>query len=324
MMKIELFTRDGLQPVGGCADLPELMKREDTIIWADIDDPANGDMDEIAQVLGFHPLAIEDTRNDYQRPKVEEYDDHVFIIINNLQMTYSRKNIKILEIDLFLGRNFVVTAHHGSNKCIEVARERLIRQGAFRHVSAEFVFYVILDVVVDGYFPALESLETQIYEMENEIINNPTRYHLSRVLELKRTTNEIVRMTSYQENMFGVITRHQRDLFFNHDILNYYLRDVHDHLIKTHSMSVSYADSLSTLVALYMSSTSNKLADVVTRLTVATIIIGIFTVFGGFYGMNFEQTWPPFDAPWGVPFVVMCMVIAAVGVYTYFKSRDLI
>ncbi len=322
-MTVDILTREGLVPATP-EELPVLVEREDTLLWIDIDDAMLGHIDTVGRLLNFHPLAIEDTRNDYQRPKVEEYDEHLFIIVNSLMPNDKKRTIDIEEVDIFLGRNYIVTIHSKDLHCLRQARERLMRQGAFRHQSTEFGFYVIIDVIVDSYFPALEFLENEIEQLEDDIIKNPANNLLAHVLDLKRLVNEITRVTHYQENMFGVITRHQRDLFFNNDILTYYLRDVHDHLIKSHSIAMSHTDSLSTLVGLYMSSTSNRLNIVVNRLAVATIIIGVLTVIGGFYGMNFTHTWPPFEDPRSLPLVLGVMIASVVGLVIYFKRRRLL
>jgi magnesium transporter len=321
MMNVYTFNKGGLER-SSFEMLPTLLNQESLIFWIDIDDVSNNDIDQVGKLFGFHPLAIEDARNDYQRPKVEEYDDHLFIIINSF--TAGRLDVKIDEIDIFLGRNYVVTIHDRHTFCINKARERMERDGGFRHVSAEFVFYVILDTVVDNYFPTLEFLDREIEFLEDHIVQQPKPEQLERVLDLKRTASELVRVTAYQEDMFGIITRHQRDLFFNHDILNYYLRDVHDHLVKANAMSHANAESLATLVGLYMSSTSNRLNSVVNRLTIATMIIGVFTVISGFYGMNFERTFPAYNAPWGLPVVVITMIVVAILMVGYFKWKKLI
>lgn len=323
MMRVYTLSRNGLNLIDP-SQLPALLEQEDSIIWIDVDDPMSTEVDMLAKLLHFHPLAIEDTRNDYQRPKVEEYDDHLFIILNSLVPKKAEKTVIMAEVDIFLGRNYVVTARTPENQYFEVALERLQRHGAFRHLSSEYIFYVVIDVIIDSYFPALEFLDKEIENLEDDIIREPTSALLSYVLDMKRLVNEITRVTAYQENMFGVITRHQSDLFFSHDIMNYYLRDVHDHLIKSHLISISQSESLSSLVGLYMSSTANRLNFVVNRLTIATIVIGVFTVVSGFYGMNFTHTWPPYEAPWGLPLIVGLMIAAAVVLVLYFRRHKLL
>lgn len=323
MIRLYTLTSEGLK-TADATQLAALAAQDNLLLWIDLDDPLNGDIEAVSKVLKFHPLAIEDTRNDYQRPKVEEYDDHLFMIVNSLVPKPSERTIALEEVDIFLGRSYVVTVRSVANLCLNTALERLQRNGAFRHLSSEFIFYVIVDVIIDSYFPALEYLENEIEKLEDDIIKNPTSELLTYVLDLKRLVNEVTRVTAYQENMFGVISRHQTDLFLSHDILNYYLRDVHDHLIKTHAISISHSESLSSLVGLYMSSTSNRLNFVVNRLTIATIVIGVFTVVSGFYGMNFTHTWPPYEAPWGLPLIVGVMLFAAFSIVLYFRRNKLL
>lgn len=323
MVYLYTFNRTGLT-LQAFDQLEALCADENNLLWIDVDDPTSTAYDRVADLLRLHPLAVEDTRNDYQRPKVEEYDEHLFIIVNSLLPIPRERTISIEEVDIFLGKNYVITVRSKMNHCLKQAKDRLQRPGAFRQPSSGFLFYVIIDVIVDSYFPALEMLENEIQTLEDEIIRHPQSEQLARVLDMKRLVSEIARVTQYQQNMFGVITRHQHDLFFHSDILNYYLRDVHDHLIKSHSISLSHAESLSTLVSLYVSSTSNRLNFIVNRLTIATIVIGIFTVVSGFYGMNFEQTWPPFEAEWGLPAVVGFMVGAAVTVIAFFRMRRIL
>jgi magnesium transporter len=323
MIYLYTFNRTGLT-LHPADQLAALCADENNLLWIDVDDPTTAAFEQMAELLRLHPLAVEDTRNDYQRPKVEEYDEHLFIIVNSLLPIPRERTISIEEVDIFLGKNYVITVRSKMNHCLSLAKERLQRPGAFRQPSSGFLFYVIIDVIVDSYFPALEMLENEIQTLEDEIIRHPQSQQLARVLDMKRLVSEIARVTQYQQNMFGVITRHQHDLFFHSDILNYYLRDVHDHLIKSHSISLSHAESLSTLVSLYVSSTSNRLNFIVNRLTIATIVIGIFTVVSGFYGMNFERTWPPYEADWGLPAVVGFMVGAAVTVIAFFRMRRIL
>jgi magnesium transporter len=163
--------------------------------------------------------------------------------------------------------------------------------------------YFLLDSVVDGYFPCLDAIGEQIDELEDELLEEPTPGVLRRLFAVKRALVEVRKVIGPQRDMFNTLTR--RDLpFIPRDDLRYYLRDVYDHLLRVSDMLDTYRDLLTGGIDLYMTGVSNRLNRVVNRLTVFTVVIGALAVITGFYGMNFQHTWPPFMAPWGVPFAL--------------------
>lgn len=316
-MEIRVFSAQGLKDVEPM-NLKTFMASNKEVVWIDITTPTHEALKELQEVFNFHPLALEDTHNQHQRPKVEEYNDHLFIIINHMAMP--KDTIEFYELDIFLGRNYIVTIHENCHALMKEARSRIERRALMRHISSEYILYMVVDTVIDGFFPILDKVDTEIEEMSEKVMAQPTQDMLRRMFKLKRMLNETWRVVGQQQSMYSILTRREEDLLTHHDVLEYFLRDVHDHLIRISDITNVLRDSLNNLVDLHMTSTSNQLNKVVNRLTVITIIIGILTVFSGFYGMNFLHTWPPFEAPWGVSFVIFIMAILSAIALVIFKN----
>lgn len=289
-------------------DVRAVLAHEDGVVWIDlsISDPTN--MAFLSENFSFHPLSIEDMVHQQQRPKAEEYADHLFIILNPIQPTPSE--LMFRELDVFVGKNYVITAHMAAEPVIDEARRRLEPQRTGLPLSATYVLYVIFDTVLDGYLPVLEALEEQIEQLGSDALNNPDRQILNRIFAIKRMTNEFWWVVWPQQDIINVLTNH--GLVFVDEKSLYYLRNVSDHLARIMNSLQVERDTVTSLINVYMSSVSNQLNYGVSRLTVLTVGVGIFAVFSGFYGMNFEQTWPPFDAPWGVPAVILMMLLTAI------------
>lgn len=318
-MNIYHFTTAGLEPVFP-ANVREYLQQTTDIVWIDIPNPDPIKLADVRVAYHLHPLAIEDVCNHQQRPKVEEYADHLFIIIN--MMMESQDQLHFHEVDVFLGRTYIVTAHEDSSRLVEEVKSRINREGNLRHISPDYLLYVLFDTVVDAFFPLLERLDMEIEDMNREMFLRPSPRLLNRVFKLRRLLNDVIRVSVQQREIGIIINRREQDLI-NHDVLKYYLRDVYDHLVWIIDAAGSLRDNLTAVLELYISGTSNRLNRVVNRLTIITITIGVLTVISGFYGMNFAQTWPPFDAPWGVPFVLLLMLVTTVTLLALMKWRKL-
>ena len=275
----------------------------ETPAWIDIVGPDDEDARLMKEVLQFHPLAIEDTRNQRQRPKVEEYPNHLFLILN--PGAPGEEETEFRELDVFLGATFVATVHPEEEPAIAEAERRLARIPR-KSLTPGYVVYTLLDTVVDSYFPILDAVGDEIEQLEDLVTQRPDRETLNRLFQLKRQLVVLRKVVAPQRDAMSLLTR--RDLpFVDQARLAYQLRDVHDHLLRLADMVDTFRDLLSSGIDLYMSSVSNRLNRVVNRLTVVTIVVGILAVITGFYGMNFERTWPPFEVGWGVPFALGLM-----------------
>lgn len=298
--------------------LPALLARGEPI-WIDMVGPTAEGMRVMAEVFKFHPLAIEDTRNQRQRPRVDDYGDYLFTILNPIQL--EGDEVCFREFDVFIGRHYLVTVHGAEEPLIESVINRCrVRLGQNAVLTIGYVLYVLSDVIVDEYLPVMDAIEDEIDTLSELILTGPRQSQLERMFQLKRSLSEISRVVSQQRDMFGLLMRDDSD-YIQQANLRYYMRDVLDHLIRTGDTAHTLRDTLDGLVNLYLSSASNQLNMTISRLTILTLVFGAFAVITGFYGMNFERTWPSFDSAWGVPFVLMLMLITFIIVFVYTRAR---
>ena len=310
MLRALTWTADGSHSELPPEQLPAALAG-DGFLWVDITGPDDAEAALLQDVFHFHPLAIEDTRNQRQRPKVEEYAGHLFLILNPGLVRDAECHFR--ELDAFVGRNFVVTVHPDEEPVLVDAARRAERMFPGQINPATFL-YVLLDTVVDSYFPMLDELADAIEEIEDLILDKPRQPVLERLFQLKRQLVMIRKVVAPQRDTIGVLYR--RDLpYLDLGKLGYHVRDVHDHLLRISDMIDTFRELLSGAIDLYMSAVSNRLNRVVHRLTVVTMTVGVMAVITGFYGMNFQRTWPPFEAWWGAPFTLalMAVTVAVIG-----------
>lgn len=311
-MKVFFLDQNGLKPVSS-PDLPALLEADAPgAIWVDMVGPSADDVAVMRDVFHFHPLAIEDTLNKRQRPKIEEYDHYLFLILNPAELRGSQ--VEIRELDVFIGPNFLVTVHHDDEPALTAAMQACSnRAGGGRVLTIGYVMYVLVDGVIDSYFPLLDELEEEIDAIAERVVERPDQHYLKRLLEMKRELAELWRIAGHQRDTFSLILREEHGIIRD-DTLRYYLRDVFDHVLRVTDTINVLRDTVLSIVDLYFSSQSNRLNIVVQRLTFVTILIGALTVISGFYGMNFERNWPDFATDGGVLFVLALMAIAGVAV----------
>lgn len=296
-------------------ELATLLASDKTLVWVDMVGPTDDDVRAMEHNFGFHPLAIEDTLNQSQRPKVEEYEDHLFIILNPGERTNHASYFR--ELDVFIGGNYFVTVHREPEPFIDEAVRRLSFNLNVSHTPGHLL-YVLMDAIVDGYFQIIDTINEDIDSLEDAVLQEPDGGNMAQLLALRRSILAMSRIVSAQRDMFNALIRPDLS-FLAYAVLQYHMRDVHDHIIRvTESLNI-YREVVTTLVELHTSAISNRLNQVVNRLTIVTIMVGSLGVISGFYGMNFEHTWPPFSAKWGVDFALAVMVVLIVIILATLK-----
>ncbi len=295
--------------------------KETDIAWINIEGIHDTVLvEKIGAIFHLHPLLLEDILNPQQRPKLDEYDDVVFIIAKMLFTDKQRDKIIDEQVSFVLGKNFLLTFQESKpGDAFDTVRERIINnKGKIRKEKTDYLCYRLLDAIVDNYFEVLEKIGDRLEDIESKIIQNPEKSAIQKTHELKR---ELIFLRKITWPLREVINNFHRG---EHPLINQstkiYMRDLYDHTIQVIDTIETYRDWLSGLEDLYLSSLSNKMNEVMKMLTmIATLFIPL-TFIVGLYGMNFKYM-PELEWRWGYGFVWGIMISLTVFMIYYFKKK---
>lgn len=277
-------------------------------------------MEKIQSYFNIHPLAMEDIVHTTQRPKAEEYSDQLFIVTRMFIYDEENQDIKNEQVSFILGKNYLLTFLEDPGDVFNPVRERIRKDGTkIRSNGADFLAYALIDAIVDSYFHILEKLGEDIEELEDRLVVQPTREDLQSVHQMRR--NMILLRKSVWP-LREVISHLQRN---EHEIVNQstqiYLRDVYDHIIQIMDTIESYRDMIVGMLDVYLSSTSNKLNEIMKVLTIISTLFIPLTFLAGVYGMNFHY-FPELEIKWMYPwgFWIVSLSISF-GMIIFFKRK---
>jgi magnesium transporter len=288
-----------------------------TVTWVNIDGLHDIEiMEKIGKHFGLHPLVLEDILNTEQRPKLEDFDDYIFVVLKMLHYDESEGEIRAEQISIILGSNFVLSFQERVGDIFNPLRERIRNaKGRVRKMGPDYLAYGLLDAIVDNYFVVLEKLGEQIEGMEEELVTNPTPETLQKIHNLKR---EMIFLRKSVWPLREVVSRLERgESPLIKEATGIYLRDVYDHTIQVIDTIETYRDMLSGMLDIYLSSISNRMNQVMKVLTIIATIFIPLTFVAGIYGMNFEYM-PELKWHWFYPkafWLVMLGVAALMLVY---------
>lgn len=295
------------------------------VSWINVDGLGDeGALKRLGDHFGLHPLALEDVLHTEQRPKVEEFPGHLFIVA---QMVYLGKDDTIQgeQVCIFLGRNFVITIQEESEYDVfDQVRKRLRRDGSLTRTSgADLLAASLLDAVIDQFFPVLESLGEAIEDFEEEILERLERKSLRQLHEFKRTLLQLRRAAWPQREVVAALSHDDSGLIV--DRTKPYLRDCYDHTIQMMDMIETDRDVLAGLMDLYVSSLGIRTNEIMRVLTVVTTLFIPLTFIAGVYGMNFDTNYPlnmpELRSPYGYLFCLSAMVLVAAGQLAFFWRK---
>jgi magnesium transporter len=306
---------------GELDDISALRAQADTIIWLDIADPQDADIDLLQREFDLHPLAIEDLRTRRQRPKVDTYPgQHVIVSYEIRKAQRSTRTFDLGEIHLFAAPDSLVSVHWGASPAIEDIRDRVQQRADSVGHSVGALLYAILDTVVDGYFPLLDRLSDRIDKLEDRIVSGQQgRTTLREVLAIKRELLELRRVLAPQRDVANKLLR--RDVELIDDRAAPYYQDLYDHLVRVLDQLDLYRDLIASTLDANLSVTSNNLNEVMKRLTAFTVVIMLPTLVASIYGMNFRAM-PGLASPLGFWLSLAAMALLAVLAAAYFRAKD--
>jgi len=296
------------------------LRNKSSVTWLNIDGVHQPEIiEQVGKNFGMHPLVLEDIANTGQRPKMEDFDEYIFVVLRMLRFDEKENETKTEQISVVLGRDFVVSFQEMEGDVFDAIRERLRNnKGRIRKMGADYLAYSLIDAVVDNYFMILENLGETIEDIEDKLVTNPTSETLRTIHDLKR---EMVFLRKSVWPLREVINRLERS---ESPLINkstfVYLRDVYDHTIQVIDAVETFRDMLSGMLDIYLSSVSNRMNEVMKVLTVIATIFIPLTFVAGIYGMNFRYM-PELEQVWSYPAVLTLMLIVALLMVVYFRRK---
>lgn len=295
-------------------------KDKPSITWINIDGIHDVEIIErIGKNYGIHPLLLEDILNTEQRPKIEDFEDYLFLILKMLSFDEKQREIKIEQVSLVIGPNYVLSFQEREGDVFDPVRDRIRRaKGRIRKMGADYLAYSLLDAVVDGYFLILEKVGDKIEELEETLISQPDMATLQAIHFLKREMIFLRRSVWPLREVISGLSRKESTLI--KESTEIFLRDVYDHTIQVIDTIETYRDMISGMLDTYLSSISNRMNEVMKVLTIFAAIFIPLTFVAGIYGMNFSYM-PELGWKWGYFVILTVMAAIVIAMLIYFRNK---
>jgi magnesium transporter len=295
-------------------------KKHPTVSWINIDGLQDLDLiQRIGNGFAIHPLTLEDIVHTGQRPKAEEFDHYVYVVLNMLRYDPAERHIRAEQVSLVLGDRYLMSFQEIPGDVFEGVRERLRKgKGRIRRSGADYLLYALMDAVVDQYFIILETFGEKIEGMEEDLLANPTTEILQGLHDMKREMIFFRKQVWPLREILSSLSKREMDLIT--EATGVFLRDVYDHTIQVVDTIESYRDILSGMVDIYLSTVSNRMNEVIKVLTIIATIFIPLTFVAGIYGMNFQYM-PELRWPWGYLWFWGLVVATATGMLIFFRRK---
>jgi len=307
--------------------MPTLLADTNLFLWLDLEKPSTEETKRVLEdIFHFHPLSIEDCVSVSPSPKVEEYSPkdedkfapYLFMVIHAVD--YSRKDgvFATSELNFFLGKNFLVTFHEVPLKSVQTTEERCFKSTVHIARAPDRVAHTLLDGIVENYKPALEELAFEIAELEQKVVEQPSPKMLNRIIQIKKEVLHLRQIIGPQREVLARFAQGEFKLIRPHMVP--YYRDVFDGLFHINELAQNYTDSLTGLLHISLSMSSNQTGEVVKLLTLITIITTPLMIVGTWYGMNFEVM-PELKWEYGYELAMALTLIATAITWWWFKKK---
>jgi magnesium transporter len=295
----------------------EALRAQDEFFWLDLHDPGDGELQELAGRLGWHPVLVEDLTEFSQRPKLDRYGDHMLIVFYGARVRDGTP--ALTEVHLVVSGSYLVTVRRHGCEELQMVRRHFETGGT---ESEKFVVYRVLDALTDSFFPVLDNLDETLTELEDAIVRRPGDEELMEVSRVKRFLIELRRVVTPQRDLAARTLDDINELPGLDPGTRDYFRDLYDHLIRISDLLDSYRDLLTTVMDVYLSTVSNRLNAVMKQLTLIATVFLPLTFVTGFFGQNFGWMVRHIDSLWAFLVFGAGGCLASAGVlYALFKLR---
>lgn len=309
------------QPADFSGALEEARTAGNAFLWIGLHEPTQDELSLVTSEFGLHPLAVEDALSAHQRPKLETYDDSLFLVLKPVAYDDATSTVSAGELMLFIGDSFVVTVRHGETNPLSAVRERLEKEPEVLQHGPTAVMYAVSDAVVDHYIDVATELHVDLDELEEEVFTPEgadRRNVAGRIYAFKRQILEFRRSASPLVEPMARLTG--ATVPFVHDDSRPFFRDVSDHLTRANEQVEGLDRLLSDILNAYLAQMGVRQNDDMRRISAWAAMFAVPTMIAGVYGMNFEHM-PELHWSWTYPAVVGLMAVACLVLFRFFKRR---
>ena len=307
--------------------ITEALQDERSLVWIDMLDIDDPDIDFLTSIFNLHPLTVEDFIMPNARPKIEKFKDYLFLVMFSLESNcanggkenaWSIGRAKTAELDCCLGKNFLITFHSCPISPVETCKDRSRKQSPIMTQGPDMLLCSLLDSCIEGYFPVIQKFDGFIDEISDELFKQPNQETLKKIYHLKNEIMYLRRTIGPQADVMSSIVRGDFELISQANII--YFRNVYDNMVRLNDIIGSSRDVIAGAMEAYTSLISNRLNEVMKTLTVIATIMMPLTLVASIYGMNFKHM-PELDSKFGYPTVLGIMMVITTTMLIYFKRR---
>jgi magnesium transporter len=296
-------------------EISTYLAKPGTFVWVALRDPSDAELEEMQEEFDLHSLAVEDARHGHQRPKIEEYGDSLFAVLHTIEVAGGE--LKVGELDIFVGRNYVLSVRRGSERGFQDVRARAEREPELLRHGSGYVLYALMDAVVDRYFPVLDAIEMELESIEEHLFSATSPrssiealYYVKQKLTLVK--HAAAPLLEYSGKLFGGRVPQVCGG------LGEYFRDIYDHLIRLNQSIDSARETVNTAIQVSLAMVNMGHGEVTKRLAAYAALVAVPTMIAGIYGMNFEAM-PELRWTWGYPASIALM--AAIDIWLFSRFR---
>ncbi len=295
-------------------------KHSSTVTWINLDGIRRKDVEELCTHFGVHQLVVEDILSFGQRPKMDEIDGTIFCLLNMLYFNERDSAVETEQISIVLGKNFVLSFQEDASRDVfNPLRDKLqFKNHKIRQSRADYLFYTLIDLIVDHYFVVMEKLSERIEMLEEDIIRHANKRSLARINQLRKEMIVLKRNIAPVRDMVNGILRSESELL--EERTEKYFKDIYDHIMQANDLAENYRDMMMNLQDLYLSNVNLKMNEVMKVMAVVTCLLAPATVIGGMFGMNFDVI-PYSHHQWGFYLACALMILIPLAMVYLFRRR---
>lgn len=299
------------------AEFRQALALENSLLWVDIEDMEDEDIEVLMDVFGMHSLTVEDCIMVNARPKVEDFPSYLFLVTQGVRSNNSEMKIESYEVDFCIGKNYLITVHTEPVDAVTLNLERVDKGSPIITRGSDFLVCSILESLADGYYPIVDKFDQRVDEMEAELFENPTTKTFNQIYRLKNDTMFLRRTIGPQVDVFSILTRGDFPLIRPSNYV--YFRNIYDHLVRINDIVGTSRDIVTGALEAYVSIVSNKLNEVIKILTLLATVVMPFVIIPGIYGMNL--TFLPFSQHKHGLWIILLFTAVMTGALVYYLKK---